>query len=101
MKQTGIIKAVGAERSGVSKRTGETWFMTPVVMEWTEENQNLTQSTYSMVIDVKGRLDMEKVKACMRSKSPVAFSAFPEANEFNGRWFNNLRGYLAADLMLK
>lgn len=95
MKFTGTLKSVGAVRQGTSKTTGEPWAFTPVVMEWKETNdQTLAETTHSVCMDVKGKLNEARCQQAIDQQEQVPFTLFLDVREYNGRHFTDIKGYL-------
>ncbi|MBR5964006.1 MAG: DUF3127 domain-containing protein [Bacteroidaceae bacterium] len=86
MELTGKIIAVGAERGGVSKTTGNEWKVQEFVLETINE-----QYPHKLCFEVFGsdRLAQFAIKA--GEVMTVSFDI--DAREYNGRWFNQIRAW--------
>jgi hypothetical protein len=84
MEATGKIIAVMPAQSGVSQRTGQTWMTQQYVLE--------VPGMYprKMVFDVFGEDKIKKFNVQQGMEATVSFEI--DAHEYNGRWFNEVRG---------
>lgn len=101
MRRLAKIVHIGEEKSGVSQRTGEPWVMTDVVIEWMEQEPNCQPYEQSAVISVPNRIDRALAQSYIEAKTEVAVTFYMEKREYQGRYFNNMRGFLPKDLLAK
>lgn len=99
MRRIGKIVNLGAERSGVSQKTGEPWARKQVVMEWMEETHNGDPFKQSVVIEVRGKVNENRCKEAMFKNEDVEFSFFMEHNDYQGKYYNNVNGSLPKEFM--
>lgn len=100
MKFTGKILSVGTPRQGVSQKTNEQWAFTPVVMEINEVNdQTLTETQHKIAMDVRGLLDTNRVQKAITDKEQVPFTMFFDVREYQGKQYNDVKGYLPKEFL--
>ena len=101
MKRLAIITKLGETRTGISQKTGEMWEMNDVVVEWEESEPNCQSYKQSLVLSVSGKIDTEKMKSYIEGKIQTSITFYLDVREYNGKYFNGVRGYLPNDLMKK
>lgn len=101
MRRLAKILSMGETRTGISQKTGEPWAMTDVVIEWSEQEPNCQPYDQSAVISVPNLLDVDEVQKVINARMEVAVTFYMEKREWNGKYFNNIRGFLPKDLIMK
>lgn len=85
MELHGKVIAAMPERSGVSQRSGNAWKSREYVLETFDENPR------HMAFTVFGEERLKSFDIHYNDEVTVRFDI--DANEFNGRWYNNIRAY--------
>lgn len=85
MEEHGRIVQIMRERSGVSRRTGETWKAQDFLLEIDG------RYTRKVRFSLWGAEKLEK--ACLSVGEYVTVKAEVEAHETNGEWYNDIRVY--------
>lgn len=101
MKRTVKIVSVG-EAKVFATKTGEEGRYTPVVVKWEEGVQNSDSlQEYSLVVDVKGMVDVQKLNQYVGTNYTIDMHFFFDARTSReGRKFNNVTGYLPKEFYL-
>ena len=101
MKRTVKIVSVGEVRSFATK-TGEQINVFPIEVKWEEGVQNSDSvQEYSLVVDVRGNLDMQKINQYVGTNYTLDMHFFFDARTSKeGRKFNNVSGYLPKELYM-
>ncbi len=101
MKRTVRIVSVGEAKTFATK-TGEECKFTPVEVKWEEGVQNSDSvQEYSLVVDVRGNLDMQKINQYVGTNYTLDMHFFFDARTSKeGRKFNNVSGYLPKELYM-
>ncbi|MBQ0085946.1 MAG: DUF3127 domain-containing protein [Prevotella sp.] len=94
MRRIGKIVAIGNKREGLSQTTGERWMRQEVVVSWDEQVQNAEPCPTSIVMEVKKELNEQRVQTAIASGESVEFSFFMTARPYEGRYYNNITGFL-------
>lgn len=75
------------------------WVRTPLVVAWKEKDSNAQEYEQSIVVEVPSYVNEPLVDTYIKQAKEIELSYYAEANEYNGRWYNNFRAYLPKDLM--
>lgn len=101
MKRTAKIVRIGAERSGVSQKTGNQWIARDLDISWEEQSMNGSTYEQSANVMVHGVLDEEKLKQAVADGTLMDVRMFFTLSASNGRTFNNIRAYVPEEYYKK
>lgn len=87
MEVIGKICKVFDVRDGVSQRTGEKWVSQDFLLEYFWWSNQTTPSKIMLSIFGADRIQ----EADLKEGEEVKVRLHPEAREYNGRWFNDVR----------
>lgn len=101
MKRTVKIVSVGEARSFATK-TGEQINVFPIEVKWEEGVQNSDSvQEYSLVVDVRGNLDVQKLAQYVGTNYTLDVHIFFDTRVTkDGRKFNQVSGYLPKELYM-
>ena len=87
MEVIGRISKVFDVRDGISQRTGEKWVSQDFLLEYFWWSNQTTPSKIMLSIFGADRIQ----EADLKEGEDVKVRLHPEAREYNGRWFNDVR----------
>lgn len=98
MKRTAKIIRVGAEKKGVSTKTGNEWKVRELDIAWEEEGVNGEPYEQSANVQVHGETNEEALKWHMAQKTLFPNTRlYFQLSAWNERTFNNIRCYLPSE----
>lgn len=84
MEIIGTIKVILPQQSGVSAKTGRTWTNQEIVITYNEESQHPND----VLLNCQNKVIEALPQFPVGTKVKCTFD--PNANEYNGKWFNKL-----------
>lgn len=93
--------SIGETRQGTNER-GK-WKMTPVVFTWKEESFNADPYDQSVVMDVSGEIDLQKVQEAINRQEEVTVNIWfsTSTNKEGTRQFTNIRGSVPKEFIVQ
>lgn len=92
-------------RDFVSKRTGETSYVTPIVVGWEEVINNGEPQMCKLLIDVRKKIDTEKLRAYKGTEQKINISFFLDVREYEKEGktlhYNQINGFLPSEFYIK
>ena len=94
MKRTAKIVRVGAEKSGISQKTGMKWTVRELDIAWQEQGFNGEPYEQSACVQVHGELDELLLRKAMTEGTLMDVRMFFRLSANEGRSFTNIKCYL-------
>ena len=104
MKREIEIIAYGAERTGVSSKSGEQWYNRDLVVQWYEEGAN-GRYEQQTVVSINKRLNPLLLEQAVKNREKIECSMYFSYREYDGTigksYFPQVKGYLPPVYELK
>lgn len=101
MQKTVKVTYIGAERSGVSKKTGEEWYMTDIDIRWMVEQPGRDSYEQSCNGTVKGVINRDVLSKYCDEGREILVTMYVNVRTWENRHFTNVDIYLPKELMLE
>ena len=104
MKREIEILAYGAERTGVSSKSGEQWYNRDLVVQWFEEGAN-GRYEQQTVVSINKKLNPLLLEQAVKNREKIECSMYFSYREYDGTngkaYLPQVRGYLPPEYELK
>ena len=104
MKREIEIIAFGAERTGVSNKSGEPWYNRDLVVQWFEEGPN-GRYEQQTVVSINKRLNPLLLEQAVKNREKIVMTIYFGYREYDGTngkaYFAQTKGYLPDAYELK